>query len=65
MPIYEYKCPTCGVEVAKLVKMDAPPPECETCAGNPEVTEPVVMAKKISKTGFKLEGGGWANDGYG
>lgn len=66
MPFYEYRCETCGHEMEKLVrKMDAPDPECPKCAENPEVEPKPQMAKKVSKTGFKLEGGGWYRDGYG
>lgn len=62
MPVYEYECRDCGHEVSNLVKMGAPPPLCSKCA---EAGREVTMTKKISRTGFKLEGGGWAKDGYG
>ncbi len=65
MPIYEYTCRAteCGHEMSSLVKMGAPSPLCPKCleAGRGDVP----MTKKISRTGFKLEGGGWAKDGYG
>ena len=57
MPFYEYKCEACGHEMEKLVRMNTPPPECPKC-------KDTTMKKKVSKTGFKLEGGGWAKDGY-
>lgn len=68
MPFYEYQCPMCGHEATKLMKMDAEAPHCPECAkpehdGGPDRT--VQMEKKVSKTGFKLEGGGWYKDGYG
>lgn len=62
MPIYEYKCTSCGHEVSKLVKMEASAPLCTKCEAEGRT---VSMVKKISLTGFKLEGGGWAKDGYG
>ena len=57
MPLYEYRCPQCGRERDTLQKHTDPPPECEGCA--------VTMTKKISATSFKLNGPGWARDGYG
>ena len=40
-------------------KFDDPPPEaCEDCDGNE-------LKKMVSRTAFKLEGGGWYAEGYG
>jgi len=68
MPFYEYRCEDCGHELTKLVKMSAEPPDCPECV-KPEneggKSRAVRMRKKVSKTGFKLEGGGWYKDGYG
>lgn len=60
MPIYEYMCKDkeCGEVVEKIRKhadMDKPTP-CPKCEGE--------TGRKISKTSFILEGGGWASDGY-
>jgi putative FmdB family regulatory protein len=65
VPIYEYRCPTCGHELSKLQKFDSPPPPCPNCPPPPEGVEASPMEKKLSKSGFKLEGGGWGKDGYG
>lgn len=56
MPMYEYKCKECSVEVEKLQGYDDPPPKCEKCKK--------VMVRKISRTSFQLKGGGWYKDGY-
>jgi putative FmdB family regulatory protein len=65
MPIYEYECPQCGVEVEKLVrKTTASPPFCEGKAQG-VAHDPVPMRKKVSQTDFQLKGGGWYKDGYG
>jgi len=61
MPIYEFKCPGCGTEVSKLMKMSDPIPECSNCL---ECGKNQTMAKKVSASGFKLAGGGWYKDGY-
>ncbi|MBL3589870.1 MAG: zinc ribbon domain-containing protein [gamma proteobacterium endosymbiont of Lamellibrachia anaximandri] len=53
MPIYEYRCDSCGHEFEALQKMsDAPLTECSEC-GKPE------LKKLISAAGFRLKGGGW------
>jgi putative FmdB family regulatory protein len=53
MPIYEYKCSSCGHEKEVLQKMsDAPLIECPAC-GKPALT------KLISAAGFQLKGSGW------
>ncbi len=53
MPIYEYVCQSCGVELEKLQKIsDVPLKDCPAC-GQPE------LVKKISAAGFRLKGGGW------
>lgn len=58
MPIYEYKCETCGEQVEELQHHEDPPPPC------PKDSEHGPMTKQISETNFKLEGSGWASDGY-
>jgi putative FmdB family regulatory protein len=58
MPIYEYRCQSCGHRFEKLVKMSAPTPECPECGAD--------EAKKlVSASGFILKGGGWYKDHYG
>ncbi len=31
MPIYEYECPQCHIELEKVQSMDAASPKCEKC----------------------------------
>jgi putative FmdB family regulatory protein len=53
MPIYEYRCGSCGYEGEYLQKLsDAPITDCPSC-GKPEMT------KLISAAGFQLKGSGW------
>jgi putative FmdB family regulatory protein len=53
MPIYEYRCGSCGFEKEYLQKLsDAPISACESC-GQP------TMIKLISAAGFQLKGSGW------
>ena len=53
MPIYEYRCQACGIELEKLQKLSDPLlvvcPECgrET------------LVKLVSASSFRLKGGGW------
>lgn len=58
MPIYEYQCPSCGHDFEQMVKMDAPMPPCPQCQGTD-------VKKKVSASGFILQGGGWYKDHYG
>lgn len=53
MPIYEYRCESCGEQLEKLQKLsDAPLEICPSC-GKPE------LKKLISAAGFRLKGSGW------
>lgn len=53
MPIYEYRCETCGHELEALQKIsEAPLTDCPGC-GAP------TLKKKISAAGFQLKGSGW------
>jgi putative FmdB family regulatory protein len=53
MPIYEYRCASCGHELEALQKLsDAPLAECPACH-KPE------LKKLVSAAGFQLKGSGW------
>jgi len=53
MPIYEYRCESCGHELEAMQKIsDAPLTDCPAC-GQP------ALKKLISAAGFRLKGGGW------
>jgi putative FmdB family regulatory protein len=53
MPIYEYRCESCGHELEKMQKLaDAPLTDCPAC-GQP------ALKKLISAVGFRLKGSGW------
>ncbi|HEY7758491.1 MAG TPA: zinc ribbon domain-containing protein [Burkholderiales bacterium] len=53
MPIYEYRCGSCGFEKEYLQKLSDPPiTDCPTC-GKP------AMTKLVSAAGFQLKGTGW------
>ncbi|MBX6317814.1 FmdB family zinc ribbon protein [Pigmentiphaga sp.] len=53
MPIYAYKCSSCGHEKDVLQKMsDAPLTDCPEC-GKP------TFSKQVTAAGFQLKGSGW------
>ena len=53
MPIYEYRCASCGHQQEFLQKVsDAPLKVCPKC-GKPE------LAKMLTAAGFQLKGSGW------
>ena len=53
MPIYEYRCESCGHQQEFLQKVsDAPLKTCPQC-GKPSLT------KLLSAAGFQLKGSGW------
>ena len=53
MPIYEYRCASCGHQQESLQKVsDAPLTVCAKC-GKPE------LAKMLTAAGFQLKGSGW------
>ena len=53
MPIYEYRCASCGVEKEYLQKVSEPLfTDCPEC-GRP------TFEKLISAAGFQLKGSGW------
>lgn len=58
MPIYEYRCTSCGRTMEVIQKMnDAPLKKCTECSGR--------LEKLISRSAFLLKGGGWYSEGYG
>ena len=79
MPMYEYKCETCGHRFDMIKKMSDPNPPCPKApespimeVGSEEVVDTVKgkacggETKKMISTGgsFHLKGSGWASDGY-
>ncbi len=53
MPIYEYKCESCGHQLEALQKMsDAALTDCPACRASQ-------LKKLISASGFQLKGSGW------
>lgn len=53
MPIYEYRCESCGFQKEFLQKVsDAPLTECTAC-GTP------AFKKMLTAAGFQLKGSGW------
>ncbi len=53
MPIYEYRCASCGFEEEYLQKVGA-----ALLTGCPECGK-ATFAKKLSAAGFQLKGSGW------
>ncbi len=53
MPIYEYRCSSCGHELESLRKLsDAPLLACPACKAD-------TLVKQLSAAGFQLKGSGW------
>ncbi len=53
MPIYEYRCNSCGHELEAFQKLsEAPLLTCPQCNKDS-------LTKKVSAAGFRLKGGGW------
>jgi putative FmdB family regulatory protein len=53
MPIYAYKCESCGHSKDVLQKIsDAPLTECPACGKS-------TFAKQVTAAGFQLKGSGW------
>ncbi|NMG44906.1 zinc ribbon domain-containing protein [Aromatoleum toluvorans] len=53
MPIYEYRCDSCGFQKEHLQKMsDEPLTVCPSCSANS-------YRKQLSAAGFQLKGTGW------
>ena len=59
MPLYEYRCESCGETEEKLERVGAPAEhDCPRCK------KPKAMHRKVSRTSFTLAGGGWYGQGY-
>ena len=53
MPIYEYRCSSCGAQKDVLQKIsDAPLTACPDCGKE-------TFSKQLSAAGFQLKGSGW------
>jgi putative FmdB family regulatory protein len=53
MPIYEYRCSSCGHEMEALQKLsEAPLVACPSCKAE-------ALVKQMSAAGFHLKGSGW------
>ena len=53
MPIYEYRCESCGTELEKLQKISEPPLRgCPECGRQ-------TLEKLVSASSFRLTGSGW------
>ena len=53
MPIYEYRCESCGEELEKIQKMSDPPLRDCPCCGRE------ALIKLVSASSFRLKGSGW------
>lgn len=53
MPIYEYRCQSCGHELEAMQKFsDAALTDCPSCGKS-------TLTKLVSAAGFQLKGSGW------
>ncbi|MDE2422637.1 MAG: zinc ribbon domain-containing protein [Betaproteobacteria bacterium] len=53
MPLYEYRCQSCGTSTEILQKMSDPPKTlCPHCGEE-------ALTKQVSAAGFQLKGSGW------
>ena len=53
MPIYEYRCSSCGVQKDIMQKIsEAPLTVCPECGKS-------TLSKQLSAAGFQLKGNGW------
>ncbi len=58
MPVYEYRCTSCGKEFEYQQRMSDPEKTtCEACGKE-------ALERLISRTAFSLKGGGWYKDLY-
>lgn len=53
MPIYEYRCESCGATLEKIRKFSDPPlTDCPACGKS-------TLKKLVSASSFRLKGSGW------
>jgi putative FmdB family regulatory protein len=53
MPIYEYRCESCGAALEKIRKFSDPPlTDCPACGKS-------TLKKLVSASSFRLKGSGW------
>jgi predicted nucleic acid-binding Zn ribbon protein len=67
MPIYEFECTWCGNVVEKFypsIPRVTPEHIAQSCDPCGDIWSERKHTKILSKTSFKLEGMGWAVDGY-
>lgn len=59
MPIYRYKCPSCGVSFELRLKWSEADKDvcCPKCGD-------LGATKEVAKTAFVLKGAGWFANGY-
>jgi putative FmdB family regulatory protein len=57
MPIYEFRCPACGHDFEKIMKVDAAAPGCPSCGA----TE---TSRKVSLSSFQFNGSGFYTTDY-
>jgi putative FmdB family regulatory protein len=58
MPLYEFRCDSCGLVTEVMQRFDAPPPTtCEQCGGS--------MQKIASAPAIQFKGSGWYVTDYG
>ena len=53
MPIYEYRCRSCGNTQEEIQPMGAPPPECRTCGGE--------LRRVFGRVGVRFSGWGFGS----
>jgi len=59
MPLFEYRCASCGHTEEVLQKYNDPAPDaCSQCGAAKS------MSREVSMTSFQLKGGGWYKDLY-
>ena len=55
MPLYEFECKECNINIEMLQKMDEKTPNCPVCGRS--------MVRVMSTTTFILKGKGWFKSG--
>lgn len=57
MPIYEYRCASCGRDFDRMQKVSDPSPACPACGA-------ADVSRKVSLSSFSLKGSGWYSTDY-